>query len=98
MTDEELKRLEALCERYADGPADGTQAEMRHEFATALPAALAEIRRFKSLLKTEEWSGAVPEGWAACVWCSASYDHAGGADVAKHAADCPVFTPDGTVR
>lgn len=51
MDETELKRLEALCERYATGPADGTQSEMRHQFTEALPAALAEIRKMRAALE-----------------------------------------------
>lgn len=69
-------------------------AEASHKFRDLVD----EVRRLRALVKQAEWSGdGLVEGFVGCNYCSASYDHGGGADVAKH-ADCPAFTPDGTVR
>ncbi len=70
MTDKELERLEALCAKASPAPWDGEgrslrgedggllEAEEDFDFAaaarTALPAALAEIRRLRALMKSHQ--------------------------------------------
>lgn len=122
MTDDELKRLEALCEAATPGPweTDGvvyvlgpteplanggttqkgiadsyeeSDADFIAAARVAMPAAIAEIRRLRGLLKDAE-CGTEDK----CAWCGAMrIDML--PDLSKpHTDDCPAFTPDGEVK
>lgn len=88
MTDEELKRLEALCKKLDSAGSDHAGLLVVGTAAAALPAALAEIRRLRGLVKEAEWSNGIE-----CFHCNAWVP-----DSPKHDADCPAFTPDGEVK
>lgn len=137
MTDEELKRLEGLCEKATPAPwlfnpipgmnaiddmwsgddaLDDAQkiiitdsghypprvpdAEFIAAARTALPAALAEIRRLRGLVSAAETLG---EENGCCAWCLAYRGQGEEHDHEPHGIhgkdkQCPAFTPDGTVR
>ncbi len=61
----------------------------------ALPAALAEIRRLRGLVKDAEWTGE-DGGLHCCPWCFATVASGLGHDAST--GHCPAFTPDGKVR
>lgn len=142
MTDSDIQRLEALCEKATPGPwrvdagarqstawvEAGTQSEpmtiadcdvLRRtrgrrsprpladqcdrdaDFIaaarTALPAALAEIRRLKALVKSAESQGSSGMyGEPACPWCGADLSAKEPHGVTGR--PCPAFTPDGSVK
>lgn len=96
---ENLGRMRASCEEALKAvqqwiPSGGlqrnvsfliTELQNSAEAATALPPALAEIRRLRELVKEAEL---IDQGH--CHWC---LDVRG-----VHSDRCPAFTPDGEVR
>ena len=90
MTDEEIKRLEALCatpESFVQDAFDMLPDALQ-------PAAfLAEIRRMKGLMARAEKTRLAPDT-IGCPWCGARRE---GRAPEAHVG-CPAFTPDGAVR
>lgn len=85
-----------LTEEYLDDLADcRRQLGQRADLVPAVERLVAEVRRYRKLIKEAEFANAE---YGICPWCAAGDWVGAGQPAMPHDDACPAFTRDGVVR